>query len=281
LTILCPKCKTQVTVPPLPGGAGTPRPWYTSRGWQAVLVATGLALAGLVASLVLLLTAERSESFGDAPESDGDGPAVAYLGAALVLECDAPVSVPGGYFRLVRPGGRLEVAGRDPLPVEARGEENPWPASLEGTADPPPSRRVNGVRFLVTIPSQGGLAGRRAMLRVAGEMEYLHQTEAGAPLTVRRQPVGRARDVFLAADEAHAARARAPRSRSVLRGLVFGFAMALLALGVGAYVFGQKVVTLMCPRCNRAAPAYYSHEKGAYRLSPCPHRNAGPTARDR
>lgn len=273
LTIICRRCKTQINVPESSHGAGT-RPWFTSPGWLAVALVELLAAAGFVVSLVVLLTASGPA----APSGDGAAPTLASVGKTLLVEWHPSLTTPGGYFKITKPSVALELSGRPAVAVAAQVEDNPWPTLLVGDTDGLPDRTVKHLRLHVDIPSANGLRGRRATLRVDAELEHLYQPKPGAALVVRTQEVHHEQALFLADSADLASMDRQKRLRGVLRYVVFGCALIILAVGIGAYVFGQKRVTIMCPKCGRAAPVLYYHERGECKISPCPHSNTAPTA---
>jgi hypothetical protein len=277
LTILCPKCKTQVTVPGVPGEAET-RSWLTSRGWQAVLAVGALAIIGFVVSLaVLLLAGEPGGSAAFGP-LDGPAPAVARLGETYLLEWKTPLEPPGGYFRVTGLSVQMELPDHASLLIPAQAEDNPWPASLVGESEGPPSRAIRRVRLHLTLPTDEALRRQRVTLRVEAGLEHLHQAPRGSPLAVRTETLDCRQPLLLAGEEDLAALQQATHASGALRWVVFGSAMVILIVGMGVYTSGRRRITIMCPHCGRAAPVYYTHEKGDYTVSPCPHRNAGPMA---
>jgi hypothetical protein len=277
LTIICCKCKTQINVPPVPGGART-RSWLTSPGWLAVLFAELLGLAGVVVGAVVLLRAGASGAAPEAAGPDGKGPALAEVGKTFLLKWDASLETAGGYYRIANPSAGLKPMGREAIPVTAQGEDNPWPASLVGETDALPSEPLKCLTLQVDIPSDQDLHGQRAVLRAEAEVEYLHQARPGAALDVRNRKVQHEQLLFLAGGEDLASLGRQERLRGVFRWIVFGGAMVILVVGVGAYVFGQKEVKIMCPKCGRTAPVTYYHEGAELSVSPCPHSSVDAAA---
>lgn len=269
LTIICRRCKTQINVPEV-AGEKKGQPWYTSHGWLAVAVVETLAVAGLIISAAFFLAGRLSGS------EAGNPPENALLlrpGQHQMVEWPTAVEAPGGYFRLAEPRVILSLDGGEPLELDAQGEDRPWPPSLVGTRDPLSARPLERFRVHFTAPDASALDGRRFALHVQATLQRLKRQRQDAALEVHTRPIAHDATAYIRG-KGESAKAGA----GWLRWVVFGCALVAAGVAIGSYVLGQKLVTIMCPNCGRAAPAYYYHEKGDYKVSPCPHSNAGPTA---
>jgi hypothetical protein len=270
MTIICRRCKTQVNVPEAPGGKKR-QPWYTSRGWLAVAIVETLAVAGLLVAGAFFLTGQLSSSGSNRPPENA---ILLEPGQHRMVEWSAAVETPGGYFRLAKPRVTLSVAGEDPVELDAQAEERPWPPSLVGQREELPARELQHFRLHFTVPDDATLGSGTLSLRAQATLKHLkRQEQDDGAFQVHAEPVSHEATAYLPGKTAGATAGAAG-----LRWVVFGCALVAAAVAVGSYVFGQKLVTIMCPNCGRAAPAYYYHEKGGYKVSPCPHSNAGPTA---
>ena len=274
MTIICRKCRTQINVPEMPGRVQT-RSWIASRGWQGVVAVGVLAVAGFVTSLAILLVSGARGPVGDSNDTKGERRRKVELGTVVQLRWDAALTAPGGYYRLSSPRATLAPDGQAARPLAVQVEDHPWPASLVGEADVPPPRAVAQFRVHLALPSDESLHGLKAAVRFHATLQCLHQPQPGLPLAVATREIERRQPLLLAGPQGPLSGRQGASARRLLRWAVFGFAVVMLAVGLGVLVFRQKLVTIMCPDCGRAAPAYYTHERGDYKVTACPHSNAG------
>jgi len=266
---VCRKCETQITAPVLPDARV--RPWFTSRGWLAVVGGGVLALASGALLIALFLTTTPPTDLPFFTHAGLHAPQLALPGGTLLIEWDPGLVSAGGYYRIVRQDVQLVLKDGRVLTPEVRAHPKPWPQDLVESTDSPEALTVP-VSLEITLPTHDELEGLAATLCAGVHLEYPIQAAPGAPVELVRADPTQEWDITIAT----AGQANALASTTWARNAYFlgaiGCGILAIALAIAALAAAEKHITVICPACGRATETSYYHEHGAIHVTACPHR---------
>ena len=273
LVIICRKCRTQATVPQPPGGVRV-RSWLTSPGWLAVVFLELLGVAGLALAVRALWSHPTVTAPWARPGADGRVPQLTLAGKMLPVEWAVTFPTLGGYYLIDKPRVTLKSEDGEPRVLQAHWRDDPWPADFPGSSDAPPQRPTKLVRFQVDVPAGSDLTGRRAVLGIRADLRYLEGIDQRPAARLAVAKMHHELVLFVADEPTLATIRKHKHTRDMLRRAVFASALVIVCVAVGAFVFGQKRLKIMCPKCSRATIVTYHHERGPLTTTDCPHTGA-------
>lgn len=268
ITIICRRCKTQITVP---GSAARPgRSWLASPRWLAIVGLEVVSLVALIVTAVMLL--RRGVPAGlPLVEEAGGKPQVAVPGGSLALEWEGDLESAGGYYRVASANVSLVRGGR-PMPLgQPAAADNPWPPDVLERNEAPEPRPI-ALTLTVPLPPEYTLSGQRVTLQASVEVSLLVETQPDRPLAVQQTTVRREWSFVVATDAQGAEFAAWQWHGRLLRWLAIACAALVVGVPIGATALAQQRVTIKCPECGRTTQAVFYFEGGDYYVSPCPHR---------
>lgn len=274
LTIVCRRCKAQVTVP---GTRDVPtRPWYTSIQWLAIVIVEFVALVALITTAVSLARRTPPEGLPlVAGPADAD-PQVAAPGRTLVIEWPTDSQAVGGWFRVTSQTVALVTQAGRSQALAVRAADRPWPASVfEATTPVDPAPVVPSLE--VDIPPDYGLAGETVSLQASVGIEYPARARPGDPVRVQQAVVQHQQSFPIATDEQRKRLDNYLWQGSAFRIALFWCVLSVVGLPIAATLLAQRQISITCPKCGRVTTATFYHEGGNYYVSPCPHRGGRPT----
>lgn len=268
LTIICRRCKTQITIP---GDPNRPtRSWITSPRWLGIIGLELVFLAGLAVTGTVLYRRQPPE---DLPlvETAHDEPQVAVPGKKLDLAWETNQESAGGYYRLDSATVSL-VSGRRPFAVgEPEATDKDWPADLLESENLPAPRPIVP-SLTITIPEQYTLSGQRVTLQASVEVSFPAPAGSGGAPQVRTATLRHEQSFVVATEsQGHAFASWAVQGR-MLRWLAMACGAFVIGIPIGAGALAQQRVTLKCPQCSRTTEVTFYHDGGDFYMSPCPHR---------
>jgi len=269
-TIVCRKCKTQITVPE-PSGE-RPAWWRRHPYWAVVGLIELLAVAALAGAIVLLTVTPPP---GDVPLLDagsgGSSPRIAAPGGLVALEWRTDQESAGGYFTVTGQNITLEHTTQPQLDrVQVR--DNPWPYVVfqDGQAPPPEPILLS---LQMRLPNDESLSGERVTLRMVVNIEYPRPAQAAGPAGLQQATLRREWSFVVATEAQRASFARYLRQLAWLRGIAWACGVLVLLVGLAAVLFAQRQVSVMCPKCGRVTAATYFSGGRRISMSPCPHKS--------
>jgi len=273
LSIVCRRCKTQITVPDPPEGG--PKSWVHSRYWVSILVLEALAIVVGGVLAVCFVSFGPPSGLPLLGAESGGGSRLAVAGRPVPLEWDTGLKSAGGHFSVV---GQNVAITSTPIPTPLRDVQvgnNPWDYEVfqPGRA---PRARVLRLALEVGLPNDAELAGQEATLHLVVDLEYPGWATPGGPVSLQRGTVERDWSFTVATKKQQKTFAWYRRTRAGLKWGLIAASVVILAIGLAAAIFAQQHLNVTCPKCGRVTTAHFRIGGRDLYISPCPHKDSRP-----
>ena len=266
-TIVCRKCKTQITVP-----EGKPDPWWARQAYWIAVALIELAAIGALAACIVLLRVGRPPASLPLldPKDTGGEVCLAIPGQTVPLRWRTDRESADGFFAVagqsvvLRRGVQAQLSG-------VQVTDNPWPSQVFRTNPPPPAKPiVIGLR--IPLPEDESMAGEQAILGITVNIEYPGWAKPGGPPSLQQASLKRDWAFVAATSDERRIFERYLARRVWLERGAYAAGGLILVVALGAALLAQRHVNITCPKCGRVTSGTYLRGGRKLYISPCPHK---------